>query len=155
MPARFIRRPNGYLARFSTVVDNVTHVNLTPKEAVLLCEQERMQFSTAVEKVRRGAEDIQGDFGPPGSGLDRWNEAIESIRHVHGEKETTEIIELCINPPEDPDPDMTWPTSSMRNTVLLDILCKIALEHGVTIDPAWVAETLTRMAHAWGDEDET
>lgn len=45
------RQPNGKICRFSTVVDTVTHWNLTEEEYIELCVQR------AAEEARRDAED--------------------------------------------------------------------------------------------------
>jgi hypothetical protein len=70
-------QPNGKLARFSTVVDNFTHVNLTEEEAFVAAFED-MGRGEAEAKVARGiARGIDAEGG--------WNECLETIRAIHGE----------------------------------------------------------------------
>lgn len=84
---RIVKQPNGLLARFSDVVDDFTHYDMTVEEAVELCRAE-MGLRDAVEKVERGLRD---EPIPPfieasgrGDGLDRFRAAITTIRTIHG-----------------------------------------------------------------------
>jgi hypothetical protein len=88
MAWRIVKQPNGLLARFSETVDNFTHINMTPEEALDLC-MEVMDEDKAKDKVQRGIENNH-----------RWNEAIGIIRRVHKEDEIEKIntmIELSPN----------------------------------------------------------
>lgn len=82
MAWRMIKQPNGLLARFSEVVDNFTHVNLSVAEAIELCEED-MSADDAAQKVQRG---IDSD--------NRWTEAIGIIRRVHGDIEVFKLESL-------------------------------------------------------------
>lgn len=87
MAWRMVRQPNGLLARFSEVVDNFTHVNLTAVEAMELCAG-AMNAENAAQKVQRG---IDSDS--------RWAEAIDIIRRAHGDGEVLKL-ELMIREDE-------------------------------------------------------
>lgn len=87
-----VRQPNGKFARFSDVVDNFTHINLTREEAVLLCQDCGLSEDWSEVKVMSAeSESVLGknglENGPP-DGLRRWRESIETIDAIHG-------IELC------------------------------------------------------------
>ena len=82
MAWRIVKQPNGLLARFSEVVDNFTHANLTVAEAMELCVED-MSVAAATQKVQRG---IDSDS--------RWTEAIGIIRRVHGEDEVFRVETL-------------------------------------------------------------
>lgn len=86
MAWRFIRQPNDLLARFSEVVDDFTHYDLSEAEAYDLALDE-MGRADAREKVRKGMADepIPGFMERIGDdGLDRFRDAIETVRIVHG-----------------------------------------------------------------------
>ncbi len=71
---RFVTQPNGLLARFSEVVDDFTHYDLSWEEAISICtDDHKMYFEHAEIKVNRAAENPA-----------RFTEAIVSILHVHG-----------------------------------------------------------------------
>jgi hypothetical protein len=84
MPARFLLQPNGKLARFSTIVDNFTHANLTEEEAYdISCHD--MGRQDATNKVARGL--ARGLDDPLG-----WNECLETIKLIHGQDELDNVI---------------------------------------------------------------
>ena len=92
MAWRIVRQPNGKLARFSDVVDNFTHMDLTRWQAVKLCRQ-YMASDEAVKKVQSGVDDIMPWGIGWGNGLDRWNDCLETISMVHG-REAVERIKF-------------------------------------------------------------
>ena len=68
MAWRLIRQPNGKLARFSEVVDDFTHTDMTEREAVT-------EFGPiAVAKI------LRADTQPH-----RYHEALSIINEVHGD----------------------------------------------------------------------
>lgn len=86
MAWRIVKQPNGKLARFSDIVDNFTHMDMTFNEAVEVCEM-HMGKSDAREKVMRGVDDDPIDPGVPRAAtdkLERWRASIETIRLIHG-----------------------------------------------------------------------
>lgn len=72
MAWRLIRQPNGKLARFSEIVDDFTHTNMTDKEAREYC-CDCGGTTLAEEKI------TNADNEP-----DRFDEAIEIIKMCHG-----------------------------------------------------------------------
>jgi hypothetical protein len=94
---RIVKQLNGKLARFSDIVDNFTHANLSEEEAIEMCV---VEFSFSIEnaktKVLSGLEDIKPyTTDEKGSGHDRWDDSIETIRIIHGKKEVDKIKKLC------------------------------------------------------------
>lgn len=86
MPARWMKQPNGKLARFSTVVDCFTHYNYERDDAIEV-EREDMGRQAAIDKVERGMKrELDAPLG--------WNESIETIRLLLGEEKAREAIEI-------------------------------------------------------------
>ena len=88
MGAFISRQPNGKICRFSTVVDTVTHWNMTEEEYIELCVQR------AAEEARRDAEDtlknwmhpfeeVKKRFWPNNNTIEEFNE----ILHAMGDEE--------------------------------------------------------------------
>lgn len=94
MASRIVKQPNGKLARFSEVVDNITHYNMDIDEAILVCREDGISVDAAIEKVQRGINDLdQYDNSKVGSGTDRWVEALRIIEEQHGKKELSRMLE--------------------------------------------------------------
>lgn len=77
MAWRIIQQPNGLYARFSEVVDDVTHYDMTYAEVVEVCCEYmgRNDAPSKVENANRRTE--------------RYNEAIRIIREIHGAEMAT------------------------------------------------------------------
>jgi len=106
MPKRIVRQPNGLLAEFSTIVDHFTACHMTEDEALGQAAYS-VGRDHAEAKVRRGLDDDMTGIGEPsgkGDGLDRFRDAIETIRLVHGEDEAAKQ-EADLSAPYDPDQD--------------------------------------------------
>lgn len=86
MAWRIVRQPNGLLARFSDVVDDFTHINMSETEALDVCKEEGCNEYEAVIKIKAGKEDHIPWTTAPGSGLDRWKDSIDTIKSCHGKK---------------------------------------------------------------------
>ena len=87
MAWRFVKQPNNLLARFSQVVDDFTHYDLTKEEAEELCITEfEMDRDEARNKVYLGlVDDITWPIDQRrNDGLDRWRDALRVILAVHG-----------------------------------------------------------------------
>jgi hypothetical protein len=101
MPSRFVLQPNGLLGRFSTIVDNFTHCNLTKEEAIEIARLD-MGKQEAEEKVERGLKDeIPWKVGVYGDGTARWRDSLEDIEIRHGKKEREKIEKELSAPPDD------------------------------------------------------
>lgn len=86
MAWRIVKQPNGLFARFSDVVDDFTHINMSETEALSVCKEEGCGEYEADKKMKAGKEDHIPWTEKPGSGLDRWNNSIDTIKTCHGEK---------------------------------------------------------------------
>lgn len=89
---RIVRQPNGLLARFSSIVDHFTHVNLTETEAFEVCRDEGCSVDLAKDKVSAGVQDFKPWTRTPGTGLERWEDCLDTIRMVHGEEEAQGVV---------------------------------------------------------------
>jgi hypothetical protein len=85
MAWRIVEQPNGKLARFSDVVDDFTHYDMTDEEAKKMCREEYgMGILESEDKVKRARDDKT-----------RWSEEIATVRTVHGHAVAeTRIAEL-------------------------------------------------------------
>ena len=103
MAWRIVKQPNGLLARFSDIVEAFTHYNMTKEEAIEVCWGEcDMGIQSAESKVQAGIDDLIPWTTTKGSGLDRWNDCVETIElrpdsDVY--KEFTEIIKPAMMTP--------------------------------------------------------
>jgi hypothetical protein len=100
MAWRIVKQPNGLLARFSDIVDDFTDYDMTEDEAFEVCHHD-LGVEESKRKVRAGIEDW-----PPwkidikGTGHDRWDESIKTIRSIHGDNIAAQRIEeLSGGPP--------------------------------------------------------
>lgn len=95
---RIVKQPNGLLSRFSDIVDDFTHMDLTHDEAVEACNDEGCDPRHSEQKVKAGEEDHIPWTSTPGSGLDRWNDCIKTVRNVHGDETANERIKTGSDP---------------------------------------------------------
>lgn len=84
MAWRIVKQPNGRLARFSDIVDDFTHLDMSEEDALALC-REVMPPSAATKKVQDAQDDIEpSSHNVKGNGLSRWKDSLQSIAMVHG-----------------------------------------------------------------------
>jgi len=85
MPSRFVMQPNGFLARFSTVVDDFTEMNMTESEAEKLIQDEYAERAKhdAEQAIARAKADTNGE---------RWNDCLSTIRDIHGPDTVSERL---------------------------------------------------------------
>ncbi len=63
MGAFIARQPNGMLCRFSTVVDTVTHYNMTDEEYIEMCaERARKEARETIENYTRPFDEVKERF---------------------------------------------------------------------------------------------
>jgi len=94
---RLVKQPNGRLARFSDIVDNFTHYDLTDAEALDVCVEKNCGRDDALAKVRRGHADeiLYGrPWKGPADGLNRWRDSLTTIEAIHGKAERDRIESL-------------------------------------------------------------
>ena len=82
MAWRFILQPNGKIARFSDVVDNITDYNMTKEEAIEFAKY-HLGTEDAIKKVERAYTDAK-----------RWVKSLETIEVVHGKDEREKIEKM-------------------------------------------------------------
>ncbi|MCK5506072.1 MAG: hypothetical protein KAJ10_12980, partial [Thermodesulfovibrionia bacterium] len=76
MAWRIVKQPNNKLARFSDIVDDFTHINMTMSEAIEIC-RESLGTEDAIKKVQAGIEDWKPwKIGIKGNGSERWEDCI-------------------------------------------------------------------------------
>jgi hypothetical protein len=83
MAWRIIKQPNGLYARFSDIVDNFTHYNMSINETKKVCMEKKCDFEEAVNKIQRANENPH-----------RFEEAMDIIKIIHGVKEEAEIRKI-------------------------------------------------------------
>lgn len=89
MPSYICKQPNGRYARFTSVCDDFTHLNLTADQMLRVLEQEGLTREEASGKVIRANNDERAECYDPENwpkGLVRWYSALEVVAHVHGER---------------------------------------------------------------------
>ena len=91
MAWRIVKQPNGKYARFSEVVDDFTHGDMTREEALELC-REYMGRQDAERKVKN-ADDERDPWTERlmGAGY-RFEEAVKIVRNVHGEDHLQDVL---------------------------------------------------------------
>ena len=75
MPSYFVQQPNGLLARFSTIVDDFTHLNMTEDEAAAVILQEAEE--RAKLEVKQALERSKLD-------RNRWKDCLSTVQRIHG-----------------------------------------------------------------------
>jgi hypothetical protein len=93
MAWRMIQQPNGKFARFSEVVDNFTHYDMTKEQAIDLCCN-YMGRLKAPAKVANAITDPK-----------RYQEALDIIREIHGVEEAEKIRRIIEEPSREADND--------------------------------------------------
>jgi hypothetical protein len=85
-------QPNGLLARFSTVVDDFTAMNMTESEAAEVIAQEYAERAKqdAEQAIARAKADTKGE---------RWSDCLATIRDIHGPQTASERLRFL--EPED------------------------------------------------------
>lgn len=95
MPSQIVQQPDGRFARFSTIVDDFTHLNCTDQEMLEVLLQEGLNNGEAWNKIVRAKLNCAHlDHAVASEPLARWNACLETIREVHGEKKVEEILHV-------------------------------------------------------------
>jgi len=93
MPQRVIKQPNGKLAVFSTIVDGFTIIDANYQEMIDYWIGE-LGEAEGTAKVQRGIDDDTTGIckTTKRDGLNRWRDAIATIRFQHGDIEAERVI---------------------------------------------------------------
>jgi hypothetical protein len=96
MAWRIVKQPNKLLASFSDIIDGFMMINMTEEEAVQYCIDDRdLGKESAKTKVEAGINDYKPwTLNTKGSGLDRWEDCIKTIKMRHGDDALGEL-EVC------------------------------------------------------------
>lgn len=76
-------QPNGRYARWSTVVDNFTDMNLTYAEGLKVCRECRAGVREAEEMMLRASDRPE-----------QWKEDIETLELLHGRRKAKAVLKL-------------------------------------------------------------
>lgn len=97
MGRQIITQPNGKYCIFSSVVDNVTHYDMTPEEIIEEWTQEFKEEIT--EKVNKIINGLEGNSKPYYQFTLSYEEMLDRVKTIHGEKECEEIKSLITSNP--------------------------------------------------------
>lgn len=89
MPSYFLKQPNGKYARFSTVVDNFTAMNMDRETALYRAKLEVGELEGEQKIARADKEELPGNGRP----LSRWKKSIHTVEVIHGKKVAAEYEE--------------------------------------------------------------
>ncbi len=81
---RFVKQPNGRYARFSEIVDDFTHHNMTPEGI----------FKHGTEVWDVGLPTLRGKIGSADAFPERFEQEIETIFAIHGKDRADERRDL-------------------------------------------------------------
>jgi hypothetical protein len=94
-----VKQPDGRFCRFSSVVDDLTHCNMSESDALEVCTEYMGKYE-APAKVQAGIDDLLPyNTIKKGDGSARWNDIIETIECVHGKEGLKKTLELINNLP--------------------------------------------------------
>ena len=84
MGAFIARQPNGLLCRFSTIVDTLTHVNMTEEEYIEICaEKARREARETLNHYLQPYELVKERFVPGNNTVEEFNMLLKAM----GDKE--------------------------------------------------------------------
>lgn len=77
MGAFIARQPNGLLCRFSTVVDTVTHYDMTDEEYIEMCaEDAREKARETLERNVKPFDWVLNNFRPNNHSVEQFNDLL-------------------------------------------------------------------------------
>lgn len=92
MAWRIVKQPNGLYARFSSIVDDFTHMNMTRQEALELCWE--VFGSRHAREGTRPTTKPSPKVDRADSNPGRWESDIDLIRIIHGDRIAEERITM-------------------------------------------------------------
>lgn len=89
MGAFIAKQPNGLYCRFSEVVDNVTHYNMTEEDYIEMCVEKAKEkaYNEAVDTLKhwvRPFEDVKNSFVPSNGTIDEFNGYLKEMGDEEG-----------------------------------------------------------------------
>ena len=86
MPSFFVTQPNGFIARFSTVLDDFTATNMTEIDAteVITLEYAKRAKRDSAQSIAAAKSDTDGKA---------WEDCIARIRLIHGDAVASERLQ--------------------------------------------------------------
>lgn len=85
MAWQIVKQPNDKLARWSDVVDSLTHTNCEQKDMIALC----------IERYGMTQEEAEVKVGAAHKNPNRWEECVAEIKRVHGKGMADSFVEEC------------------------------------------------------------
>jgi len=83
MGAFIARQPNGLLCRFSTIVDTVTHYNMTDEEYVELCaDYARVEAKEYLKCKLPSFDEVIYSFSPRNMTETEFNEIVKEMSYL-------------------------------------------------------------------------
>lgn len=80
MGAFIARQPNGLLCRFSTVVDTVTHYDMTDEEYIEMCAEEaRGKARETLKRNVKPFEWVLNNFHPNNHSVEQFNDLLHQM----------------------------------------------------------------------------
>lgn len=80
MGAFIVKQPNGLYCRFSTVVDTVTHINMTEEDYIEMCaERAREEARDVLKGHLRPFSEVKERFCPNNNTVEEFNELLEEM----------------------------------------------------------------------------
>ncbi|MEZ3424497.1 MAG: hypothetical protein K1W39_12390 [Lachnospiraceae bacterium] len=80
MGAFVVRQPNGLLCRFSTVVDTVTHYNMTEEDYIEMCaEKAREEARDVINNYLKPFESVKDYFVPTNMTEQKFEEILNEM----------------------------------------------------------------------------
>lgn len=74
------RQPNGLLCRFSSVVDTITHYNMTEEEYIEMCaERARMEAIGVLRNQLKPFSWVKDSFAPNNMSTEGFNKILEEM----------------------------------------------------------------------------
>ena len=85
------RQPNGLICRFSTVVDAITHYNMTDEEYIEMCaEKAREEAREVLQDYIRPFEKVKKNFRPYNCTIDEFKTQLKEMGDENGLTEEEE-----------------------------------------------------------------
>lgn len=92
MGRQIIKQPNGKYCIFSSIVDNVTHYDMSPEEIIETWANEAKQDIET--KVKNIITELENDERPYHQFTMSFDDMLETIQDVHGDSELEEVKKL-------------------------------------------------------------